>query len=606
MEVEERTRAEKAVRFLADVSAVLAESLDYPTTLRSLARIVAPAFADWCIVDVVGEGGKIRRLTGVHADPAKERLLRELEERYPPDWGSPQPATHVLVSGKSLLLPELTSAILRAYGRDAENARLVRELGTRSIMAVPLIARGRTLGVITLGGSDPRHSFGSSDLELAEELARRAAIAIDNAHLYQEAQEGIRVREEFLSVAAHELKTPITSMNIGLQSVLRERERPSGERLMRVLQATEKQVRRLMRLVDDVLDVSQLQAGRLELHLERVDFPAVVAEVVKRFEERIAQSGSRVVIRAEAPVVGLWDRSRVDQVVANLLGNAIKFGEGKPIELSVVQRDGTAELSVEDHGIGISPERLPHIFERFERAVPTRHYGGLGLGLSIVWSITEALGGTVRVESTPGLGSKFTVVLPCSEATAETNSGGRRTMVDIPGYTLVSRLQSTSKSVLFHAVRDGDRLPVIVKTPMAVTRARASASATAGSSPSCSGSRTCAASPGPACELIHGRPVLLLEERRGRPCPSPWEAVRGAPGPGAGHLPGLDARGAPPPRRRPQGHQALQHHPPALGRDAAHRLRHRQPPARRARGRGCTRTSSKGRWRTCPRSRPGG
>jgi signal transduction histidine kinase len=209
-------------------------------------------------------------------------------------------------------------------------------------------------------------------------------------------------------------------MNIGLQSVLRERERPSGERLMRVLQATEKQVRRLMRLVDDVLDVSQLQAGRLELHLERVDLPAILAEVVKRFEQSIAQSGSQVVVRAGAPVVGLWDRSRVDQVVANLLGNALKFGEGKPIELSVVRRAGAAELSVEDHGIGISPERLPHIFERFERAVPTQHYGGLGLGLYIVRSITEALGGTVRAESTPGLGSRFTVVLPQGGTTAET------------------------------------------------------------------------------------------------------------------------------------------------------------------------------------------
>lgn len=420
VEVEERTRAEKAVRILADVSSMLAESLDYPTTLRNLARIVAPTFADWCMVDVVGEDGQLHRLAGVHADPAKERLLHELAERYPPDWSSPHLAAQVLRSYKSILVPEVTSTALETYTRDAEHVRLIRELGTRSGMSVPLIARGRTLGAITLGSSDPRRSFGPSDLALAEELARRAAIAIDNSYLYQEAQEGIRVREEFLSVAAHELRTPITSMNIGLQSVLRRPEHPSGERLMRVLQATEKQVRRLMRLIDDVLDVSRLHTGRLEIHREWVDLPAVVAEVVERFEESIARSGSRVVVRAEAPVVGLWDRSRLDQVVANLLGNAIKFGEGKPIELSVVQRDGTAELSVEDHGIGISPERLPHVFEQFERAVPTQHYGGLGLGLYIVRSLTEALGGTVHVESTPGLGSKFTVVLPRGEATAET------------------------------------------------------------------------------------------------------------------------------------------------------------------------------------------
>ncbi|WP_257458580.1 sensor histidine kinase [Archangium lipolyticum] len=412
VEVEERRRAERAVRFLADVSALLAESLDYPTTLRNLASFMAPAFADWCIVDVMGEGGRIQRLAGVHVEPSKERSLRELEERYPLEMGSTQPAARVLASGRSLLLADFTDDVLRAHCLDAEHFRLIRELGSRSIMAVPLVARGRTLGAITVGSADPKRSFGRSDLALAEELARRAAIAIDNAHLYQEAQEGIRVREEFLCVAAHELKTPITSMSIGLQSVVRKRERPSEERLLRVLQSTDRQVQRLSRLVDDVLDVSRLHAGRLELHLERVDLPAVVADVVERFGESIAQSGSRVDVRAEAPVEGLWDRSRLDQVVANLLGNALKFGEGQPIEISVVRRDGTAELSVVDHGIGIAPDRLPHIFERFERAVPTRHYGGFGLGLYIVKSITEALGGTVRVESTPGQGSRFTVVLP--------------------------------------------------------------------------------------------------------------------------------------------------------------------------------------------------
>ncbi|WP_158502099.1 AAA family ATPase [Vitiosangium sp. GDMCC 1.1324] len=423
VEVEERTRAERAVRFLSDVSALLAESLDYATTLRRLARFVAPAFADWCVVDVVETGGKLRRLAGVHADPRKERILRELEERYPPDWGSPHPSARVVANGKPLVLSELTEAVLQPFCRDAEHLRLIQGLGSQSVMTVPLVARGRRLGAISVGTADPRRPFGPADQALAEELARRAAIAIDNAHLYQEAQEGIRIREEFLGVAAHELKTPITSMNIGLQAVIRRRERPSEERVMRVLQATDKQVRRLMRLVDDVLDVSRLHAGRLELYLERVDLVAVVADVMERFDESIVQSGSQVDVRADAAVVGLWDRSRLDQVVANLLGNALKFGEGKPIELSIARRGGSAELAVVDHGIGISPERLPHIFERFERAVPTRHYGGFGLGLYIVRSITEALGGSVHVESTPGQGSTFTVVLPCGEATRASASG---------------------------------------------------------------------------------------------------------------------------------------------------------------------------------------
>ncbi|WP_140797790.1 GAF domain-containing sensor histidine kinase [Myxococcus xanthus] len=288
-------------------------------------------------------------------------------------------------SGKPFLRSELSEPDMHDYSLDAENARLIRELGTRSGMAVPLMARGRTLGAISMGRTDPMRPFGPSDLALMEELAHRAAMAIDNAHLYQEAQEGIRVREEFLGVAAHELKTPITSMNIVLQSVLRRRnERPSAERLMQALESAERQVQRLMRLVDDVLDVSRLHAGRLELHLERVDLLAVVGEVVERFIETAARTGSLVDMRAEGPVEGMWDRSRLDQVVANLLGNALKFGEGRPIEISLSRGEGTAELVVEDHGIGIPPERLLHIFERFERAVPTRHYGGFGLGLYIV------------------------------------------------------------------------------------------------------------------------------------------------------------------------------------------------------------------------------
>jgi signal transduction histidine kinase len=147
-----------------------------------------------------------------------------------------------------------------------------------------------------------------------------------------------------------------------------------------------------------------------------VDLVAVVSEVVDRFSETAARTGSRVDVHAGGPLVGRWDRSRLDQVVANLLGNALKFGEGRPIRIAVTRGDGRAELVVEDHGIGIPPERLPHIFERFERAVPSRHYGGFGLGLYIVRSLIEALGGTVRVDSTPGVGSRFTVVLPCQPA----------------------------------------------------------------------------------------------------------------------------------------------------------------------------------------------
>jgi signal transduction histidine kinase len=176
----------------------------------------------------------------------------------------------------------------------------------------------------------------------------------------------------------------------------------------------DRQEKRLSRLVDDLLDVSQIHTGRLELHLDPVDLAETVREVVERFGERIEQSGSLVSVRAEPSVVGSWDKSRLDQVISNLLDNALKFGAGKPIDIAVTRSDRIARVEVRDRGIGIPADRLPHVFDRFERAVSSRNYGGFGLGLYIVRNIVEALGGAVHVDSAPDDGSRFTVELPCA------------------------------------------------------------------------------------------------------------------------------------------------------------------------------------------------
>ncbi|WP_437690263.1 GAF domain-containing sensor histidine kinase [Sorangium sp. So ce176] len=395
----------------------LAASLDYPTTLRSLASLVVPTLAAWCFIDVIEEDGQIRRVAEKHADPAKEMALRALHERDPPDWTSPQLSTGVLTSGVPVVLPGLTEAVVQFHRRDDERARLLREIGAHSAMAVPLIARGRTLGAVTMGTADPTRSYGPSELAVAEELARRAAMAVDNARLYRDAQEGMRVREEFITVASHELRTPIAAMRLAIQGLLRRKREPATvEQITRALWTTERQIDRLQRLIDELLDVSRIHAhaGRIPLHLEQVDLAAVVREAVEPFRERMAQSRSPLHVHAEAPVVGTWDRFRLEQVIANLLDNAFKFGAGEPVSISVARRNGVAQLTVEDRGIGIPPARVACVFERFERAVSTRNYGGFGLGLYIVRRIVEALGGAVRVDSTPGAGSTFTVELPCA------------------------------------------------------------------------------------------------------------------------------------------------------------------------------------------------
>jgi signal transduction histidine kinase len=241
----------------------------------------------------------------------------------------------------------------------------------------------------------------------------------EHLRLYREAQEAVRTRDEFLSVAAHELRTPLTALRLRLQGVtlaLRADEPTSPERLAQVVEAADRQVGRLATLVDTLLDVSQLQNHGPRLDLEELDLASVIREAVDHSEQEAARAGCQLVLNALPSAPGRWDRVRIAQVVRHLLANAMKFGRGKPVEVELeVQRD-TAVLQVRDHGIGIAPERVEGLFQRFERAVSVTHYGGLGLGLYRVRRIVEAHGGEVTVKSVPGQGATFRVHLPRSGA----------------------------------------------------------------------------------------------------------------------------------------------------------------------------------------------
>ncbi|MFT3773201.1 MAG: ATP-binding protein [Minicystis sp.] len=405
--------AERRAAFLAETSELLAESLDYEQVLHRLAGLSVGWLAAWCVIDVF-EAGRIRRLVGMHADPAKQPLLEELEARYPIRPGSLQPPARVLHSGEPLLIPEMTDADIASSAIDAEHARIIRELGTRSLVIAPLVARGQQIGVISFSSAAPRR-YGPAELDLAQELARRAASAIDNARLFHETQEAVRMRDEFLAVASHELRTPLMSLGLSMQALRRARRagKPcnptvTGELVERACRQSE----RINRLVDELLDVSRFEAGKLTLDVAEVELGALAREVVARLALDLTRSRCSVTIRDEATVVGRWDRSRLDQVITSLLSNAIKFGAGRPIEIAVRAGDHRATLAVTDHGIGIDPGQQARIFERFGRAVSVMHYGGIGLGLYICRRIVEAHGGSIRVESRPGAGSTFTIDLP--------------------------------------------------------------------------------------------------------------------------------------------------------------------------------------------------
>jgi signal transduction histidine kinase len=241
--------------------------------------------------------------------------------------------------------------------------------------------------------------------------------ARENARLYEEAREAVRTRDDFLSVASHELKTPLTPLQLRLQALRRETEASVGdavprERVARLVEGAEQQLRRLAALVDDLLDVSRLATGQVMLDPQDVDLSEVAREVVARFAPRSEQLRSEVRVRAEVPVMGRWDRLRVEQVVTNLLSNALKYGRGRPVHVTVRGGPEWALLEVRDEGIGIEAEHKARIFGKFERAVSGRHYGGLGLGLYITHQLVDAMGGRIGVESEPGRGSTFRVELP--------------------------------------------------------------------------------------------------------------------------------------------------------------------------------------------------
>ncbi|AKF84073.1 histidine kinase [Myxococcus fulvus 124B02] len=247
----------------------------------------------------------------------------------------------------------------------------------------------------------------------ARALAEQASA--EHRRLAHEAQAAVRVRDEFLSVAAHELRTPITSLKLQLQLLFRQLRQPGpldAERLERGVETCERQTTRLTKLVDSLLDVARLSSGRMELQLEDVELGELVREVARRFEMEAQAAGVRLEVDAPEPMTGRWDRLRLEQVLTNLMSNALKYGHGAPVDVRVLGDVELARVEVRDRGIGIAPEDAARVFDRFERAVSSRHYGGLGLGLFITRQLVEAHGGRIFLESRPGEGSTFIVHLP--------------------------------------------------------------------------------------------------------------------------------------------------------------------------------------------------
>jgi PAS domain S-box-containing protein len=415
---DEMRRAQRHAAFLAQASAVLASSLEQEHILQRMAHLAIPTLADGCAVDVPGPNGEVRRVAVAHVRPDMVERTQAFHARYPIRMDDTSGIGRVLREGVTEFAPDVTpEALAQVLANDPERLQATRELGVRTYISVPLISRGKVLGALTLVNSEAGRRYTQADVRLAEDLARRAASSLDNGRLYMEAQDAIRARDTFLSVASHELNTPLTSLTLNVQALRRDLEpRATGgaspEALATKVQAVQRQLSRLSSLVRELLDVSRITAGRLRLEREDLDLAALAREVVPRFSEDLAKAGCELRLDAPGPATGHWDRLRLEQVLQNLLSNAIKYGRGRPIEVRVGADAERAWLTVRDEGVGIAPEGQARLFQRFERLASERHYGGLGLGLWIVKQIVDALEGRIRVESAAGQGSTFTVELP--------------------------------------------------------------------------------------------------------------------------------------------------------------------------------------------------
>jgi PAS domain S-box-containing protein len=433
-DISERKRASEAQRLLIDTGLALAVSLDYEETVSRVARAAVPAFADFCLVDLLGPAEDIEGVAVSAATPELDRAVRELRRHRPPAWDAPTVGVIALRRGEPVLVEDVTEENLRRITDDPEHLALLKATGVRSALAAPLSARGRRIGVITFCCSRSGRRYGSGDIQLAGDLARRAAIAIDNARLFEEAQESSRAKSNFISVMSHEFRTPLTAivgytelMSIGVAGPLTSKQR---EQLSQINNSAW----HLTQLIDEILVFSRVDAGRETIQRELVNLRDIVAKAGSLIEPVAAVKGLKVRLELpDHPVPVETDSGKVRQILFNVLSNAVKFTDSGEIALRMWLSDGRVLCEVRDTGIGIAEEHLERIFDSFWQVEQgtTRTFGGTGLGLTITRRLARLLGGDVEVASKPGNGSVFTVWLPGAGTTAAAPATGEREPITV-------------------------------------------------------------------------------------------------------------------------------------------------------------------------------
>jgi PAS domain S-box-containing protein len=398
--------------FLAEAGAVLSSTLEYEQTLTNIAELAVRDLADFCVVDIVDEQGHVRRLQVACHDPANHWVC-EILGRSPLRQDRPIMTATALQSRHTEILTDFTPEMLEQFAHSKDHLAALRGMDPGSGVFVPLIARGALLGAIGLIAQRTSRPLGPSEVRLAEELARRAALSIDNARLYLSARHASDSRDDVLAIVAHDLRNPLGTLMLHV-GLLRDQIAPEHERS---LASIEKSARRMNRLIQDLLDISRLESGRLPLSRERLPAAMLLAEALDAQKPLAAAAGIQLVLEAEHDLPDLWaDHDRIAQMFENLIGNAVKFTPtGGRITVRASTRDGEVQFEVADTGQGIAPEDQAHVFDRFWQGRKSRREGA-GLGLPIVKGLVETHAGHIWLVSQPGTGTTVFFTIPTSPA----------------------------------------------------------------------------------------------------------------------------------------------------------------------------------------------
>ena len=405
-------RHQQTLRFLADVSRIMGQLLDVDSTLQKVANLAVPHVADWCAVHIADAQGEPQQVTVAHADHDKVHLAEELYRSYPPSAESSHGMRQVMRSGRSVLVAEVTEEMLRTIARDEQHLEILRQLKPRSYACVPLKTAQTVFGTMTFVFSESGRQYTAEDLAMVEDLAQRAGIALENARLYYKVREADRRKDEFLAMLSHELRNPLAPLRSGLEMLAMD----PGEH-QDTLKVMQEQVELVVRLVDDLLDVSRIMQGKIDLRKSPCEVAPLIHRTVDTIRALIAAREQQ--LHLSIPSEPIWisaDPVRVVQILENLLNNASKYTDlGGRLELDVQMEGEQVSVTVTDNGVGIDPVLLPQVFELFTQSNRSldRAQGGLGIGLTLVQRLVEMHHGTVTAHSEgEGHGSSFTVRLP--------------------------------------------------------------------------------------------------------------------------------------------------------------------------------------------------